>query len=69
MQSWYPALALAGGLAAKAETARTVGTLPTDGVLFAVMLGGTVLATGALTYIPALALGPVAEHLLLLAVH
>ncbi|MBL7644988.1 MAG: potassium-transporting ATPase subunit KdpA [Candidatus Hydrogenedentes bacterium] len=64
-----PVLALAGGLAAKAETARTVGTLPTDGVLFAVMLGGTVLATGALTYIPALALGPVAEHLLPLALH
>ncbi len=59
-----PVLALAGALAAKAETAKTVGTLPTDGPLFALMLGGTVLATGALTYIPALALGPIAEHLM-----
>ncbi len=59
-----PVLALAGALAAKAETAKTVGTLPTDGSLFGLMLGGTVLATGALTYIPALALGPIAEHLL-----
>jgi len=58
-----PVLALAGALAAKADTAKTVGTLPTDGPLFGLMLGGTVLATGALTYIPALALGPIAEHL------
>ena len=62
-----PVLALAGALAAKANTAKTVGTLPTDGPLFALMLGGTVLATGALTYIPALALGPIAEHLMLFA--
>lgn len=64
-----PVLALAGALAAKAETAKTVGTLPTDGPLFGLMLGGTVLATGALTYIPALALGPIAEHLMRFAVN
>jgi len=58
-----PVLALAGSLAAKRATATTAGTLPTHGPMFVVMLVFTVLLIGALTFIPALALGPVAEHL------
>lgn len=58
-----PVLALAGGLAAKKRVPAGAGTMPTHGPLFVVLLIGTVLLVGALTYIPALALGPVAEHL------
>ena len=47
----------------------TAGTLPTHGPLFVAMLVGTVVLVGALTYIPALALGPVVEHLQLHAIH
>lgn len=58
-----PVLALAGSLAAKKRVPVTGGTMPTHGPLFVVLLVGTVLLVGALTYVPALALGPVAEQL------
>jgi len=58
-----PALAMAGTFAAKKRLPVTAGTLPTHGPLFVVLLIGSVLLVGALTYIPALALGPIAEHL------
>ena len=56
-------LAIAGSLAAKRATAVTAGTLPTHTPLFVVMLVGTVLMVGALTFLPSLALGPIVEHL------
>jgi K+-transporting ATPase ATPase A chain len=58
-----PVLAVAGSLAGKRHTAVTVGTLPTHTPLFVGMLVGTVLLVGALTVLPALALGPVVEHM------
>ena len=58
-----PVLAIAGSLARKKRLATTVGSLPTHGPLFVVLLIGCVILVGALTYIPALALGPVIEHL------
>ncbi|MDR3427405.1 potassium-transporting ATPase subunit KdpA [Silvimonas sp.] len=58
-----PVLAIAGKLASKPRLAVTSGTLPTHGPLFVALLVGTVVIVGALTYIPALALGPVIEHL------
>ncbi|TDF66188.1 potassium-transporting ATPase subunit KdpA [Cupriavidus sp. L7L] len=58
-----PVLALAGSLAAKKRIPPSGGTMPTHGPLFVVLLVGTVLLVGALTYVPALALGPVAEQL------
>jgi len=60
-----PVLALAGSLAAKKRIAVTEGTLPTHGPLFVALLIGTVLLVGLLNYVPALALGPVVEHLML----
>ena len=62
-----PVLAIAGSLAAKKRLAQGPGTLPTHGPLFVGLLVGTVLLVGALTYVPALALGPVVEHLILWA--
>jgi potassium-transporting ATPase potassium-binding subunit len=56
-------LAIAGSLAAKKRRSPGPGTLPTHGPQFVALLLGTVLAIGALTYVPALALGPVAEEL------
>ena len=53
-----PVLALAGSLAAKRATAVTAGTLPTHTPLFITLLVGVVLMVGALTFVPALALGP-----------
>ena len=64
-----PVLALAGSLAAKKRIAASAGTMPTHGPLFVVLLIGTVLLVGALNYVPALALGPVVEHLTLFATH
>ncbi|MBI3155944.1 MAG: potassium-transporting ATPase subunit KdpA [Burkholderiales bacterium] len=60
-----PVLAIAGSLAAKKRLAVTGGTLPTHGPLFVLLLIGTVLLVGLLNYVPALALGPVVEHLML----
>jgi len=58
-----PVLAIAGSLASKRATAVTAGTLPTHTPLFIVWLVAVVLMVGALTFVPALALGPVVEHL------
>ncbi|HET7527609.1 MAG TPA: potassium-transporting ATPase subunit KdpA, partial [Burkholderiaceae bacterium] len=60
-----PVLAIAGSLAAKKRLAVTSGTMPTHGMLFIVLLIGTVLLVGLLNYVPALALGPAIEHLVL----
>lgn len=57
-------LAIAGSLARKKRLATTLGSLPTHGPLFVTLLIGSVVIVGALTYIPALALGPVVEHLM-----
>jgi potassium-transporting ATPase potassium-binding subunit len=61
-----PTLAIAGSLAAKKLVPTGPGTLPTHTPLFIAMLIGVVLIVGALTFIPALALGPIVEHLLLI---
>jgi K+-transporting ATPase ATPase A chain len=58
-----PVLGIAGSLAAKRATAVTAGTLPTHTPLFIGWLVGVVLMVGALTFVPALALGPIVEHL------
>ena len=58
-------LAIAGSLAAKKRVPVTAGTMPTHGPTFVILLIGTVLLVGALTFVPALALGPVVEHLML----
>jgi len=58
-------LAIAGSLAAKKRIPVSDGTMPTHGVTFVILLIGTVLLVGALTFVPALALGPVVEHLML----
>jgi K+-transporting ATPase ATPase A chain len=60
-----PVLAIAGSLAAKKTTPPSAGTLPTHTPLFVGLLIGTVMIVGALTFVPALALGPVVEHLTL----
>ena len=60
-----PVLAIAGALASKKRLPATSGTLPTHGPLFVLLLIGTVLLVGLLNYVPALALGPVVEHLML----
>jgi K+-transporting ATPase ATPase A chain len=61
-----PTLAIAGSLARKKVVPAGPGTLPTHTPLFVVMLIGVVIIVGALTFIPALALGPIVEHLLLI---
>ncbi len=58
-----PVMAIAGSLVMKKSQPVSPGTLPTHGALFVGLLIGTVLLVGALTFIPALALGPIAEHL------
>jgi K+-transporting ATPase ATPase A chain len=60
-------LAIGSSLAAKRATAMTAGTLPTHTPLFIAMLVGVVLLVGALTFLPAIALGPVVEHLQMIA--
>ena len=62
-----PVLAVAGSLAAKKRLAVTAGTLPTHGPLFVLLLIGTVVLVGLLNYVPALALGPVVEHFMLVS--
>ncbi len=61
-----PALALAGNLVQKKFVPPSSGTFPTHGVLFVVLLVSVVLIVGALTFFPALTLGPIVEHLLML---
>ncbi|MGJ7046132.1 potassium-transporting ATPase subunit KdpA [Thermoanaerobacterium thermosulfurigenes] len=60
-----PALAIAGSLANKKIVPASVGTFPTDNALFSVLLVGIVLIIGALTFFPALSLGPIIEQLLM----
>ena len=62
-----PVLAMAGGLAAKKATPASSGSFPTHGPMFVLLLAGTILIVGGLTFFPALALGPIVEHLLLAA--
>src|SRR5262249_43412228 len=62
-----PILALAGSLVKKKVAPAGAGTMPTETPLFAGLGGGASLIVGALTFLPALALGPIVEHLLMLA--
>lgn len=61
-----PVMAIAGSLAAKKRIPPGAGTLPTHTPLFVMLLIGTVIVVGALTFLPALALGPIVEHLQML---
>jgi potassium-transporting ATPase potassium-binding subunit len=60
-----PALAIAGSLVAKKKVPTTSGTLPTHGTLFVGLLVGTIVIIAALTFFPALSLGPIVEHFLM----
>ncbi len=62
-----PTLAIAGSLARKKIVPAGPGTLPTHNALFVVLLIGVVIIVGALTFIPALALGPIVEHLMMIS--
>jgi len=62
-----PILAIAGNLAGKKAAPASLGTFPVTGPLFTVLLISTILIVGALTFFPALSLGPILEHLLMLA--
>jgi K+-transporting ATPase ATPase A chain len=59
-----PALAIAGSLVGKKAVPESLGTFPTNGTLFVVLLLGVILIVGALTFFPALSLGPIVEHFL-----
>lgn len=61
-----PVLAMAGSLAAKTRASASAGTLPTDSLLFVGLLVGIIVILGGLQFFPALALGPVVEHVLML---
>ena len=58
-----PAMAIAGSLAAKRSVPPSLGTFPTTGALFVGLLVGVIVIVGGLTFFPALALGPIVEHL------
>jgi K+-transporting ATPase ATPase A chain len=62
-----PILAIAGNLARKKTAPASLGTFPVTGPLFTILLVSTVLIVGALTFFPALSLGPILEHLLMLS--
>jgi len=62
-----PMMAIAGSLAAKPKLAPSTGTFPTHGLLFVGLLAGVILILGGLQFLPALALGPIAEHFVLAA--
>jgi K+-transporting ATPase ATPase A chain len=62
-----PVMAIAGSLAAKTKVPASPGTFPTDGPLFVGLLIGIILILGGLQFFPALALGPIVEHFLMLA--
>ena len=64
-----PILAIAGSLASKKRHEVTAGTMPTHGPLFVTLLIGIVVLVGVLNYVPALALGPIVEHLQLVGAH
>ncbi len=59
-----PAMAVAGSLVGKKAVPESLGTFPTNGSLFVVLLVGVIIIVGALTFFPALALGPIVEHFL-----
>ena len=59
-----PALAIAGAMVGKKVVPQSLGTFPTNGPLFSVLLVGVIVIVGALTFFPALALGPIVEHFL-----
>jgi potassium-transporting ATPase potassium-binding subunit len=59
-----PAMAIAGSLVGKKAVPESLGTFPTNGSLFVVLLVGVIIIVGALTFFPALALGPIVEHFL-----
>ncbi len=61
-----PSLAIAGSLAKKKITPFSAGTFPTDGALFIILLLSVILIVGALNFLPALSLGPIIEHFLML---
>jgi K+-transporting ATPase ATPase A chain len=60
-----PVMAIAGSIAAKPKLAASAGSFPTHGPLFVGLLAGVILILGGLQFMPALALGPVAEHFVL----
>jgi K+-transporting ATPase ATPase A chain len=60
-----PVLALAGNLAAKKTVPAGSGSFPVHGMTFTLLLVGTIIIVGLLTFLPALSLGPVAEHFLM----
>jgi K+-transporting ATPase ATPase A chain len=60
-----PLLGIAGSLAAKKKVAESAGTFPVDGPVFVFLLASVVLIVGALTFFPALSLGPIVEHFLM----
>jgi K+-transporting ATPase ATPase A chain len=62
-----PAMAIAGSLAAKKSVPPSAGTFPTTSPLFVGLVVGVILIVGGLTFFPALALGPIAEHLSMVA--
>ncbi len=62
-----PVMAIAGSVAAKKKVAASAGTFPTDSPLFVGLLVGVILIVGGLQFFPALALGPIVEHVLMLA--
>ena len=62
-----PALAIAGNLAAKTYTPESAGSFPTTGPLWIGLLVGTILILGGLTFLPGLALGPIADHLAMIS--
>jgi len=62
-----PVLAIAGCMVGKKAVPESLGTFPTNGTLFVILLVGVILIVGALTFFPALALGPIVEHFVALA--
>jgi len=64
-----PVMAMAGNLVKKKIVPASAGTFPTDGVLFVALLVGTILIVAALTFFPAVSLGPILEHFKLIAGH
>ncbi len=63
----FPVLAIAGNLAAKKYSPPSIGTFTTDNALFVVLLIGVIIIVGGLTFFPALTLGPIVEHFLMLS--
>ena len=60
-----PVMALAGNLAGKKLVPESAGSFPVSGLIFVVLLIGTVLIVGALTFFPALAMSPIVEHFIM----